>query len=89
MSRRTEEDIDLMHRMFECRKAARFLFQDGYQEAVKEYCDLVALVMKREKLMPLQAVLSLAKHIPTTDAVPVMMLMSAALDIIEREVVPA
>lgn len=80
---RYERDVELMHEIFECRKSARFLLRDSYDKSVKPYRDLLVKVMAKEKLMPLQAALRLAQHLPASDAVPTMLLMAAALDEIE------
>lgn len=72
-----------MARLYECRKAAQFLLRDQYDERTREYRDLIGRVMKLEKLMPLQAVLRLSPHLPASADVPLMLLMAAAVDLIE------
>jgi hypothetical protein len=80
---RHEQEIEMMARLFECRTAARFLLRERYDETLAPYRDLIGAVMAREKVLPLHAVLWLAEPLPVSDAVPLMLLMAAAVDLIE------
>lgn len=80
---KAEQNIKVASDLYEARRAARFLLGDGYAEALKPYREFIGRVMKSEGLPVLLAALKIGKSIPPADAIPLMCVMAAAVEMLE------
>jgi hypothetical protein len=71
--------------LYEARRAAKFLLGASYAETLKPYRDFIARVMKNEELPVLRAALKIGQSIPPSDAIPLMCVMAAAVEMVEEE----
>jgi len=81
---RAEQNINVASDLYEARRAARFLLAAKYTETLKPYRDLIGRVMVAENLPVLRAALKIGESIPASDAVPLMCVMAAAVEMIEE-----
>lgn len=77
-----ESRITLAADVYEARRAARWLLGETYHARMDEWKRLIQLVMEREGVQPLQAVLVLSKH--TDEAMDHLFLTAAAVEVIEQ-----
>jgi hypothetical protein len=80
---RHKADVKLAAWLYDCRSAARGLLGDSYAETLKPYRAFISRVMREKKLPVLRATLDIGKHIAEGDPVPLMMLMAAAVEMME------
>jgi hypothetical protein len=66
-------------------KTTKFLLGASYAETLKPYRDFIARVMKNEELPVLRAALKIGQSIPPSDAIPLMCVMAAAVEMVEEE----
>lgn len=82
---RHEQDTVTMHQMYECRKAARLILGDDYAASMVNWSAVIAAKMAEGQLSVLQAVIALGLHLDEHDGIPLMVLISAAVEMIERD----
>ncbi len=80
---RAEQNIKMAADLYEARRAAKFLLGVGYMDALQPYRDFITRVMADEELPALRAMIKIGKCIPPSDAIPMMCLMAAAVEIME------
>jgi hypothetical protein len=81
---RAEQNVKIAADLYEARRAAKFLLQGSYAETLKPYQDVIARVMADKRLSVLQAALKVGQSIPPSDAIPLMCVMAAAVEMIEQ-----
>lgn len=83
------DTFEIAYKMKRCRKAAKILFDDRYEEKIEWYIRVLKAVMEKENLTELQSVLFVSKLESVKDnAGAIMMFTAAALEIIEQQPKP-
>jgi hypothetical protein len=77
----TEKDIQTMNRLFECRRAAKSILREKYDERMEEWRGAIREGVRRSGKVPLQVALALSGD---SDGMVVLLLMAAAVDVIEE-----
>jgi len=80
---RAEQNVKIASDMYEARRAAKFLLGASYTETLRPYRDFIGRVMTDEGLPMLRAALKVGRSIPESDAIPLMCVMAAAVEMIE------
>jgi hypothetical protein len=80
---RAEQNIKTTADLYEARRAARFLLGGSYAETLRPYRDFIGRVMADEGLPVLRAALKIGQCIPPSDAIPLMCVLAAAVEMIE------
>jgi hypothetical protein len=81
---RAEQDINTAAKLYEARRAAKFILGARYAETLRPYRDFIGHVMASEGLPVLRAALKIGLSIPPTDAIPLMCVMAAAVEMMEE-----
>jgi hypothetical protein len=80
---RAEQNVKVASDLYDARRAARFLLGASYVETLRPYRDFIGRVMAAEGLTVLRAALKIGLSIPPSDAIPLMCVMAAAVEMIE------
>lgn len=80
---RTEQDVDMMARLYDCRSASRGILGASYKNTLKPWRGLIGRVMVAKDFSTLQAVIDIGKHIDPSDGMSLMLAMAAAVEMIE------
>jgi len=79
------EEITIAAKLYECNDTAKKFFRDEYPEKIKFYKEAIGRVMKDHNCDTLQAVIKISKLPSMVDnGMAIMMFMSAAVDLIEK-----
>lgn len=78
------EAVRLRDQLIEARRCARFLLGAGYRSRVQPYRELIARVATDEGVEILSAAIRVGSAIPESDAIPLMLVLAAALDEVEE-----
>jgi hypothetical protein len=81
---RAEQNVKMAADLYQARRSAKFLLGVGYTKALRPYQDFLARVMADEGLPVLRAMIKIGKCLPPSDAIPLMCLMAAAVEMIEQ-----
>jgi hypothetical protein len=84
MMNRAEQDVRTTSDLYEARRAAKFLLGTRYAETLQPYREFIGRVMAAEDLPVLRAALKIGLSIPPSDAIPLMCVMAAAVEMIEE-----
>jgi hypothetical protein len=79
------EAVRLHDQLQEARRAARFLLGASYEGAAEPYRALIRKVAATETVNALQAAIRIGSSLPVDDAIPLMMVLAAAVDELEAE----
>lgn len=86
MNSRAEQDIEMMNRLYDCRRAARGILGESYETTLKPWRDFVGRVMQAKSLTVLQAVIDIGLHLEPHDGMSLMLVMAAGVEMIEQPV---
>lgn len=79
---RHDEDIEMTARLYECRTAARSILGAGFDSTLEPWRAVIAARMQAQHCSVLQAVIDLGA--PLVDGLALMLLMAAAVELIEQ-----
>ena len=79
-----EQQIKIAARLYECRDAARFLLGARYATALTPWRALISDQMARAQMSVSQAVLYLGERTPVGDGAALLLMMAAAVEMIEE-----
>jgi hypothetical protein len=78
-----EQQVEMTGRLYDCRRAARWILGASYVDTLKPWRDLIARVMMAKRLSTLQAVIDIGGHIEPHDGMTLMLAFTAAVEMIE------
>lgn len=80
----TESQIKMASKLYECRDAAKSLFEQEYKERLKPYTHILKEVMKSNNLTEISALLKISKTTHYQEnGIAQMMYMAAVVELIE------
>lgn len=82
---RHEQDVMTVARLYECRRAAMFILGDKFHVTIRPWRERIAADMKANQRTVFQSVIKMGHAIPESDGVATMLLMAAAVELVEAE----
>lgn len=80
-----EQNVKVASDLYRARSAAKFLLGEKYAETLQPYRDFITRVMTDEGLSVLQAALKVGKCLPESEAIPLMCVMAASVEMMESD----
>lgn len=80
---RHEQDVATCAKLYECRRAAMFILGDKFHVTIRPWREAIEAHMQAKQRTVFQSVIDMARLIPESDGAALMLLMAAAVDLIE------